>query len=103
MLTPISLIVLTTLPFATSAPLRQHGYPTCENVDMNGPCPVIDCMMDNCLTAGCTECVAACGASGCANVEADCMASGLVCRCYCSASALLHEDFQKVEQDTFIS
>jgi hypothetical protein len=97
--TLISLVLLTTLQVATAAPVDQREYPTCAKVDMNGPCPVIDCMMDNCLAAGCTECVAACGASGCANVEADCMASGLVCRCYCSHQALN----QQLVKDTFIA
>jgi len=105
---PISIAqVLVAGAVATAIPIDPFDFEfQCSTVGMDGACPVIDCMMKkNCLTSGCTECVAACGDSGCSNVEADCMLVGLVCRCWCSANALQQGsvNVKDIEQKTFVA
>jgi hypothetical protein len=54
---------------------------------MNGGCPVIDCLAENCLKSGCGDCLDECEGVNCAAVDVECMSEGLVCRCVCGGIA----------------
>jgi hypothetical protein len=50
---------------------------------MNGRCPVIDCLAENCLDFGCGNCLEECESVKCSTLDVECMSEGLVCRCVC--------------------
>jgi hypothetical protein len=82
--TIVLLAIVSTCTIASPMPIAP---PQCRRVGMNGGCPVIDCLAENCLKSGCVDCLDECESVNCAAVDVECMSEGLVCRCVCGGIA----------------
>src|SRR5271156_4723804 len=78
--TIVLVAIVSTCTIAVPMPIAP---PQCRRVGMNGGCPVIDCLTENCLNFGCENCLEECEGVNCATMNVECMSEGLVCRCVC--------------------
>src|ERR1700733_9871916 len=71
--TIVLLAIVSTCTIASPMPIAP---PQCRRVGMNGGCPVIDCLAENCLKSGCVDCLDECESVNCAAVDVECMSEG---------------------------